>query len=330
MGLTFISLQDEECHGSGGESSWSSDRGNQKCGFGRHWKIADRRWGKCERGRSWGWLFFQRWRCWIEGSHNNIFRQGSGTDFLGFPSVQRLDAAKSRIESLNPLVKVETITDVAIQDEGFERVLQSVDLVCVTDLDRNSLVSPPLYFWFILQRDYQSFESMAFADNIRNPFMPVAHTDSRDTFSVIFWIMNTFQRGSNLQESIYLLTFSIHRDRSKTPSKTVKTTAVYPPLESAIQHRWSGFTRRQTKEINPALFFVILGVQKRRIVLVSSDSTSVSSSLAISIVARHFAKWPWASCRVRGDHKPIHFCGRSEQANTYERSSRPHRVGLYF
>lgn len=83
-------------------------------------------------------------------------------------------------------MKVETITDVVVQDEGFERVLQSVDLVCVTDLDRNSLVSPPLCFWFILKIDYQSFESMAFADNIRNPFMLVAHMDSRDTFSVIF------------------------------------------------------------------------------------------------------------------------------------------------
>ncbi len=43
-------------------------------------------------------------------------------------------------------MKVETITDVVVQDEGFERVLQSVDLVCVTDLDRNSLVSTPLFF----------------------------------------------------------------------------------------------------------------------------------------------------------------------------------------
>lgn len=62
------------------------------------------------------------------------------------PSHQRLDAAKSRIESLNPLVKVETITDITVQDEGFEQLVKSVDLVCVADLDRNSLVCLPLRF----------------------------------------------------------------------------------------------------------------------------------------------------------------------------------------
>ncbi len=80
--------------------------------------------------------------------------------------------------------------------------------------------------------------------------------------------MNILQRGSNLQGKIlfiYIFNIFCCRDRSKTPSKTVKTTAVYPTLESAIQHRWSEFTKRQTKEINPALFFVILGVQKEEL-----------------------------------------------------------------
>lgn len=57
---------------------------------------------------------------------------------------QRLDAAKSRIESLNPLVTVETIADGSISKaEDLESIIQNVDLVCVTDWDRDGLVSTP-------------------------------------------------------------------------------------------------------------------------------------------------------------------------------------------
>lgn len=56
--------------------------------------------------------------------------------------MQRLDAAKSRIESLNPLVKVETMSEVSVlEDERFESIVKTVDLVCVTDLDERSMVS---------------------------------------------------------------------------------------------------------------------------------------------------------------------------------------------
>ena len=58
-------------------------------------------------------------------------------------AVQRLIAAKPRIESLNPLVSVEGFTDVTINDKRFDSIISSVDLVCVTDLDRDSFVCPP-------------------------------------------------------------------------------------------------------------------------------------------------------------------------------------------
>lgn len=35
--------------------------------------------------------------------------------------------------------------------------------------------------------------------------------------------------------------------------------AVYSPLQEAIRYRWSNLTKRQTKEINPALVFATLG-----------------------------------------------------------------------
>ncbi len=33
----------------------------------------------------------------------------------------------------------------------------------------------------------------------------------------------------------------------------------YSPLEYALQYRWSALTKRQTKEVNPTLFFAIMG-----------------------------------------------------------------------
>lgn len=41
--------------------------------------------------------------------------------------------------------------------------------------------------------------------------------------------------------------------------KNVKLTATYAPLHAALQHRWAGLTRKQTKELNPPVVFSILG-----------------------------------------------------------------------
>jgi ubiquitin-like 1-activating enzyme E1 A len=66
--------------------------------------------------------------------------------FLGVgsrqPPSQRVHAAKARIQSLNPLVKIETIdrSDV-MEKDGLWAIVQSVDLVCMTDWNRESLVS---------------------------------------------------------------------------------------------------------------------------------------------------------------------------------------------
>ena len=53
----------------------------------------------------------------------------------------------------------------------------------------------------------------------------------------------------------------LRRDRSaqKDAAKSVKQTAAYVPLRAALQHRWTGLTRRQTKELNPAAVISILG-----------------------------------------------------------------------
>lgn len=61
--------------------------------------------------------------------------------------MQRVDAAKARIESLNPLVTVETVPDAsAVAGDALDGLLRGVDMVCVTDSDRETMVrdsSPP-------------------------------------------------------------------------------------------------------------------------------------------------------------------------------------------
>lgn len=69
-------------------------------------------------------------------------KRGTRRKFILGLLVQRLDAAKSRIESLNPLVTVETVSDAsALEDELFESIVKTVDIVCVTDWDERGIVS---------------------------------------------------------------------------------------------------------------------------------------------------------------------------------------------
>lgn len=55
---------------------------------------------------------------------------------------QKVDAAKARIESLNPLVTIQAVSHDVLQDmESLDALVTSVDLVCATDRDRAGLVS---------------------------------------------------------------------------------------------------------------------------------------------------------------------------------------------
>ncbi|KAF9483433.1 hypothetical protein BDN70DRAFT_873941 [Pholiota conissans] len=143
--------------------------------------------------------------------------------------LKRLDAAKSRIESLNPLVTVETITDTSTSNEGvLEAIIKTVDLVCVTDWNRDGLIRINE-----ICRRYQK------------PFY------SGGTYGLVGYIF------CDLLSHDYL---APDRSAPKDQPKSVKTTANYTPLNSAILHQWSSLTKRQTKEINPALFFAVLAV----------------------------------------------------------------------
>lgn len=73
------------------------------------------------------------------------------TLFLNNPTlkrdVQRVDAARSRIESLNPLVAVETISDTTSLD--WDVLVKRSDIVCLTDGTRHDLVRPKLLRIFL-------------------------------------------------------------------------------------------------------------------------------------------------------------------------------------
>jgi hypothetical protein len=57
-------------------------------------------------------------------------------------SLKRVHAAKPRVEELNPLVVVETIAVFdSVEINKLDNVLQSVDLVCITDCNRDTIVS---------------------------------------------------------------------------------------------------------------------------------------------------------------------------------------------
>ncbi|KAJ3550575.1 hypothetical protein NMY22_g383 [Coprinellus aureogranulatus] len=144
---------------------------------------------------------------------------------------KRLDAAKPRIESLNPLVTVETVAESLLyQSAGFESLIERVDLVCITDESKDRLV-----------------EINALC---RKHGKPLYAGGSYGFHGYIFCDLLTHE----------YLAPSVSRGDSSEAPKTVKTTIQYTPLQQALEHKWSGLTRRQTKEVNPALAFAILAL----------------------------------------------------------------------
>ena len=73
------------------------------------------------------------------------------------------------------------------------------------------------------------------------------------------WLSYSVTLTILLAECSLMGVFNSDRSASKDHPKNVKATAVYTPLTSAIGYRWSSLTKRQTKEVNPALYFAILG-----------------------------------------------------------------------
>jgi len=147
---------------------------------------------------------------------------------------KRVDAAKTRIESLNPLVTVEAYHEESLlQGEAFDNLIQKVDLICVTDWDREGLIR---------------------INNVCRRFSKPFY--SGGTYGLLGYIFCDLLRHDYISP-----------DRSTVPgketglAKNVKLTATYAPLDTCLRdHRWAGLTRKQTKELNPAAVFSILAL----------------------------------------------------------------------
>ncbi|KDQ20787.1 hypothetical protein BOTBODRAFT_50847 [Botryobasidium botryosum FD-172 SS1] len=145
---------------------------------------------------------------------------------------KRVHVAKARVENLNPLVAVETLA-ADPRDAALDRLVQGVDLVCVTDSDKETLI------WVngICRRHDKKFYAGG-------------------TFGLLGYIF------CDLLEHEF-----IAPDRS-TPTepgmvpKTIKHSAVYAPLEAALKHSWKGLSKKKTKELNPAVVFTCQAIME--------------------------------------------------------------------
>jgi len=142
---------------------------------------------------------------------------------------KRVDVAKSRVESLNPLVMVETLShSSALEGRALDDLVQAVDLVCVTDWDRDGLVQ--------VNDACRKFKKPFYAGG---------------TYGLLGYIF------CDLLEHDYI---APDRSTPKEAPKNIKATASYSPLQTALVHRWTGLTKRQTKEVKPAILFAILAI----------------------------------------------------------------------
>jgi len=142
---------------------------------------------------------------------------------------QRLEAAKSRIENLNPLVAVEIVTTASVlEGELFEDLVRRVDLVCVTDWDRDGLI-----------RMNEACHRNG------KPFY------AGGTYGLLGYVF------CDLLSHDYI---DPDRSATKEAAKIVRKTVVYTPLKDALRHKWTNLTKRQTKEVNPVVVFTILAI----------------------------------------------------------------------
>lgn len=66
------------------------------------------------------------------------------------------------------------------------------------------------------------------------------------------------QFSIHIDRNIFYVVYS-DRSAAKDAPKSIRTSVTYAPLDIALQHRWSGLSKRQTKQMNPAVVFSILG-----------------------------------------------------------------------
>ncbi|CAE6520216.1 unnamed protein product [Rhizoctonia solani] len=142
---------------------------------------------------------------------------------------RRVEAAKPRIQSLNPLVDVVAVSDLGIlSDDQLDKTLADVDLVCATDCQKD--------------------EMLRLNDACRRAKKAFYAGGSYGLLGFVF---------ADLIEHEYL---AQDRNANAGATKTIKQSLVYPSLRESFGHSWKGLSKRQTKELNPSTVFSILAL----------------------------------------------------------------------
>lgn len=166
--------------------------------------------------------------------------------------LKRVDAAKARIQSLNPLVTVETVSSHdALVHASLETLIRNVDMVCVCDYDRDSLL-----------------HINTLTRQLGKPLY------AGGTYGLIGYIF------CDLLQHAYI---APNRAAPNETAKDTKLIVNYVPLGEALRQRWSHLKRKAARELNPAAVFSVLGLweyQSRHQGLLP-DSTSAAAELNI-------------------------------------------------
>ncbi|EIM86091.1 uncharacterized protein STEHIDRAFT_147609 [Stereum hirsutum FP-91666 SS1] len=145
---------------------------------------------------------------------------------------KRVEAAKNRIGELNPLVTIEVIPDAIASlleiEGGLDKLVGRVDMVCATDLGRD--------------------ESIRINEACRRLGKPMYVGGSYGLLGYIF---------CDLLKHEYI---APDRSGNKENAKNSLASVQYCSLKEALTHNWAGMTRRQTKELNPAVVFAVLAI----------------------------------------------------------------------
>ncbi|QRW00544.1 ubiquitin-conjugating enzyme E1 [Ceratobasidium sp. AG-Ba] len=152
-----------------------------------------------------------------------FFPEGS----IGQP---RVEAAKPQIQSLNPLVNVVAVSDFGCLSDGqIDATLEGVDLVCVTDCQKDEMLR--------LNEASRRSKKLFYAGG---------------SYGIIGFVF------ADLLVHEYLA-----QDRNAAGSgapKTTKQSVTYPSLRESFSHSWKGLAKRQTKELNPSAVFSVLAL----------------------------------------------------------------------
>jgi len=140
---------------------------------------------------------------------------------------KRVDAAIPRIAALNPLVNIVSLSaPLSLTPESLHALFLDVDLVCATDYDITTLEK--------LDEACRAGGKMFYAGG---------------TMGWYGWAF------ADLGEHSFASS-----DKNKPTAPQTRKTYTYAPLPTALNASWSHLSKRDTKELNPAVVFSILSV----------------------------------------------------------------------